>query len=162
MTPSLSTWTYIMDAIKALLGPFAIPDPGVGPAAFNQVHLITAPFVDSQDTTLGELTLSTNAAHPGTTPLAVAYGDQEWSIDPLSGDYIIELLPDAGLWRWESSGAGTGGYPYTVYGVAVTDQDNAELWHIQPLAEPVTITGNSQVVRVDKITMSIDPNSVNA
>lgn len=127
----------------------------IGAAAANKLGLIVAPFVPGVDLLLADITLS---AATGLVPLAGVAGAQFESVDPVTGELIVEVKPPAAGFRWETPVGFTG--PVTVYGFALIDNGAANLWGTQSLPDPIVLTAANQSIIAPAIQFRIDPTKI--
>lgn len=123
----------------------------VGP----KVGVIVADFTPSIDRVMADLTISAAAS---LAPIAVVFGVQNESIDPVTGELIVELRAPAGGFRWETTGGFVG--PVTVYGFAVGNNAMTNLYATEKLAAPVTLLVDNQSVNAPPLQLRIDPTQV--
>lgn len=127
----------------------------IGAAAANKVGLIVAPFVPAVELVLADLMLS---ADTGLVPLAGVAGAQFESVDPVTGELIVEVKPPAGGFRWETPVGFTG--PVTVFGFALVDNGAANLWGTELLQPPILLTGPNESIIAPPLQFRIDPTKV--
>jgi hypothetical protein len=127
----------------------------LGAVAANKLGLITAPFVPSVDLLLSDITLATL---PALAPLAGVAGVQNESVDPLSGEIIVEVKPPAGGFRWETAAGFAGGV--TVYGYALIDGADTKLIGTQQETPPIALTDANQSITAPAIEFRIDPTQI--
>lgn len=142
----------LANSLSALLAAdTALLANAVGP----KVGLITAPFSPGLERVMADLTIS---ALTGLTPLAIVFGAQNESVDPATGELIVELRVPAGGLRWETGGGTT--YPVTVYGFAVGNNAMTNLYFTESLPASVTLTADNQSITAPPLTLRIDPTQV--
>lgn len=124
-------------------------------ATAMKVGLIVAPFTESIDRAMADLTISTDT---GLTAIAATAGAQNESIDPLNGKLIVEIKPPAGGFRWETPDPFT--TPVTVHGLALGNGAMNVLYGTHTFAEPITLTEPNQAFTAPPLTFEIDPNKV--
>jgi len=105
------------------------------------VHLTKAPFTPSASTDLAAL-IAAEADFGGYAVQSAAAGGQLIYQDPVSGLWVVELIPAAGTFRFDT--VGTTNLPQTVYGYFVTDSTNATLMGCGLLDTPVPLTAAGQ------------------
>jgi hypothetical protein len=127
----------------------------IGAAAANKVALINAPFVPGVNLLFADLSLSATA---GLVPLAGVAGAQFESVDPVTGELIVEIKPPAGGFRWETQVGFTG--PETIYGFALIDNGAANLWGTQSLPDPIVLTAPNESIIAPPIQFRIDPTKI--
>lgn len=120
-----------------------------------KIGLITAPFTASIDRVMADLTIS---ALTGLVPLAATAGGQLESVDPVTGELIVEVKVPAGGLRWETGGGTT--YPVTVYGFALGNNGMTVLLGTETLDPPVTLTADNQAVTAPTLEFHIDPTKI--
>lgn len=123
----------------------------LGGAQASKVGLIIAPFAPGVDLVLSNLTI---AAAAGLTPLAGVSGPQLESIDPMTGENIVEIKAPAGGFRWETPGGFVG--PVSVFGYALTDNAGAVLLATQAVNPAITLTDANQSLTAPALTFRID------
>lgn len=121
------------------------------PALANKVGLVVANFTPTPATVYGDLVISAAAS---LTPIAVPVGAQAESVDPVTGEYVVEIIPPLGGYRWETPPGFTG--PVTVYGFALFDNGAANLWGSVKIDTPILLNGPNQVVTAPPLTFRID------
>jgi len=120
-----------------------------------KVGLIVAPFTPSLDRLMAELTI---AAGDGLDALAVGTGTQNESLDPLTGEFVIEIKPPAGGIRWELTADQDPAV--LVYGFALGNNAMNTLYGTHSLADPVTLESINQSITAPALTFKIDPNQI--
>jgi len=124
-------------------------------ASAPKVGLITAPFTPSIDRVIGDLTIS---ALTGLVPIAAVAGGMPESVDPVTGELIVEIEAPTGGFRWETGGGTT--YPVTVYGFALGNNAMNNLYGTESLETPVTLTADNQSITAPPLKFRIDPTQV--
>lgn len=124
-------------------------------ATAMKVGLITAPFTPSLDRSMADLTIS---ALTGLVPLAGVAGAQLESVDPITGELVVEIKAPAGGFRWETGGGTT--YPVTVYGFALGNNAMTTLFGTETLATPVVLTADNQSITAPELAFKIDPTKI--
>lgn len=120
-----------------------------------KVGLITAAFTPSLDRVMADLTIS---ALTGLVPLAGVSGAQVESIDPITGELVVEIKAPAGGFRWETGGGTT--YPVTVYGFALGNNAMTTLLGTHSLDAPVTFTADNQSITAPELAFKIDSSQI--
>lgn len=113
-----------------------------------KVALVQTPFAANEDIVVGELDL---ADFDGSTPKLVVVGGQGNGTDPLTGDSVIQLLPPAGGFRFQTTGATN--LPQTIHGFIVTNEAGNTIWACDLLPEPVTLTAGGQEISLGDLTI---------
>jgi len=120
----------------------ADPDTlGADPA--NKVHLYMNNVTPAESSILADFT---EASFDGHTAIPTATDAQACGIDPATADSVIDLIPGAGGFRWETSGMTN--LPQTIYGYYLTDSTSATLLAAQRFATPVTLTETGQAINI--------------
>lgn len=125
-------------------------------ASAMKVGLITAPFAPGLGLLMADLTITTET---GLVALAGTAGAQNESVDPVTGDLIVEIKPPAGGFRWETPGGFTG--PITVYGFALGNNAMSVLYGTEALVEPIELNGENQQITAPALQFRIDSTKVN-
>jgi hypothetical protein len=124
-------------------------------ATAMKVGLITAPFTPSIDQLMADIEISVLT---GLVALAQTAGAQNESIDPITGELIVEIKPPAGGNRWETPVGFTP--PVTVYGFALGNNAMTVLLGTHKLDEPIVLTGDNQSITAPPLEFRIDPNKI--
>jgi len=124
-------------------------------ASAMKVALVANNFSPSIDLLLADLTLFTSG---GLAAIAGVAGAQPTSVDPLTGEQVIDIKPPVGGFRWVSSG-GTG-YPKTVYGFALVDNGIANLLASQRIDTPIILTADGQSINAPDLQLRIDSTQI--
>lgn len=124
-------------------------------ATAMKVGLITANFTPTIDTVIGDLTISVAA---GLVALAGVAGAQLESVDPVTGELIVEVKAPAGGFRWETPGGFTG--PVTVYGFALGNGAMTALIGTHKLATPIVLNNANQAITAPALEFRIDPTQI--
>lgn len=114
----------------------------------NKMILIKAPFSPSEALKFADLVA---ADFDGSTPLLAGTGTQAEALDPLTNDAIIDILPPAGGFRWETTGITN--LPQTIYGYALCDNGLTTVLCAAVFETPITLTAINQ--RVDDLRADI-------
>jgi len=120
-----------------------------------KVGLIIAPFVPSLDRVAADLTLGSTT---GLIPIVGLVGTQLESVDPVTGELIVQLKPAAGGWYWETPVGFTG--PITVYGFAVLNNALTVLYATETLPEPILLNTENQSITAAPLKFRIDPTKI--
>lgn len=116
-----------------------------------EVHAMKAPFTESLDTAFVS---GDEATFPGYAIVDVELGPQEIYYDPLTQEYVLELIPPAGGFHFER-GAGAGA-AQDIHGVIVTTNAAAVVLGSQLLENgPVTITNEGDGFTVPMLQVRI-------
>jgi hypothetical protein len=121
-------------------------------ATAMHVHLCINDFTPSLDTVLADLEFAT---FNGSAAKSCGTGAQQVFNDVVSGQRVVQLLEPVGGFTWEA--AATPAEPETVYGFAVTNTDDDELWGIERLPDPVTISLIGDGLAVGHIRIPFNP-----
>ncbi len=126
-------------------------------ASAMKMAVIIANFTASLDRVVADLTLATI---DGLAPLAMTAGAQNESVDPVTGELIVEIKAPVGGARWELSAVV--GAPYTVYGFALTNNAGSTLLGMFKLDTPVVMNAVNQaiVAPAEALKFRIDPTQV--
>lgn len=106
-------------------------------ALFLHVYPVRNPFVPGPNLTVGDVTKATFLAD---TSKATTSATMLTDKDPQTGEWIITVPEPAGGWHW-STGAAPVGLPETIYGFALTNVGESELWGTVALDTPIVLTG---------------------
>lgn len=88
------------------------------------------------------LTDLTQADFSGYSSRALADGAQPESLDPATGDVLVDLLPTDGNWLYETTGLTH--LPQTIYGFYVTNEDGDALYCAERLETPINLIATNQ------------------
>lgn len=124
-------------------------------ASAVKVGLIVAPFTAAHERVMADLSIS---AATGLVPIAGTAGAQNASVDPVTGDKLVEIKVPAGGFRWETPGGFTG--PVTVYGFALGNNAMTTLWGMHVLTTPQTLDGEGQSITAPTLLFRIDSSKV--
>lgn len=113
-----------------------------------RVGLVKEPFVPSPSLAYGDLTFANFDGSTAKTPVS---GDQPESLDPATGDALLDILPPAGGWRWETTGLTN--LPQTVYGFALYNTAGTVLYASELLDIPVELNDVNQTVILASVRM---------
>jgi len=131
-------------AVRLQLGELLAADTTtLAPATANEIVLIKEPFVPTETLAIGDLVV---ADFDGSTPIAGETGAQQVANDPATGDQIITIKEPLGGWRWETTGVTN--LPQTIFGFALLDNTLADLYAVETLATPVTLTDAGQEINI--------------
>ncbi len=145
-----------VNALAHTIGPLLAADTAVlASVTAMKVGLIVAPYVGSIDRLIGDLTLS---AATGLVPLAGVAGAQLESIDPITGESVVEIKAPAGGFRWETPGGFTG--PVTVYGFALCNGAVDALYGTEALDPPQILTTENQSITAPELSFKIDTSKI--
>lgn len=132
-----------MNPLRAFL--LAITDPGIAhlppfeALTLGKVVPLRAPYTYDPAMTIADVTVSDFPGSAGIVQDDVPDG----FTDPVTGDYIMIMIPPAGGWRWTSTG--TTNLPQQITGLALVSADGATLYAVSdPLTPPVDITESGQ------------------
>jgi len=124
-------------------------------ASAMKAGLIIAPFTPNLDRVMADLTLG---AGDGLDPLALVAGAQLESLDPLTGEFVVEIKPPAGGIRWELTADQDPAV--LVYGFALGNTAMNTLYGTHSLADPITLESINQSITAPALTFKIDPNQI--
>lgn len=124
-------------------------------AVANKVGLITAPFTESLDRVMADLTI---AASNGLDPVAGVAGAQLESVDPVTGELLVEIKTPAGGFRFETSSAPSPAI--TVYGFALGNGAMTTLIATYRLTTPIVLNAINQSITAPPLVLRIDPTKV--
>jgi len=122
------------------------------PANAMIVRLIIAPFAESENLVVGDLTF---ADFDGSTGLDVALDDQQVGVDPVTGLQRVTLIEPLGGWRWETTGVTN--LPQNVYGAALLSNASAALLAVMTLITPVTLDAVGQEINLGTLSFTFVP-----
>jgi hypothetical protein len=121
----------------------------------NVIILVMNDIAPSEETVVGDLD---EATFDGYAALDCALGTQPEGLDPANNDSLVDILPAAGMFRWETSGVTN--LPQTIYGFALLDSTKATLLACERFEDPVTLTAVNQRVEVGTPQLRQQANSV--
>jgi len=121
----------------------------------NTMCLIMANFNPTESSVVADLTLAT---FDGSTPIDCETGTQPEGLDPVSSAAIITIAPPIGGWRWETTGITN--LPQTIYGRALMNDDQTELYALEKFATPIVLTAINQVINLPPATLTLAANSL--
>ena len=121
----------------------------------NVMILVMDDFAPSEETVLGDLT---EATFDGYAAIDGALGAQPEGLDPANNDSIVDILPAAGMFRWETSGVTN--LPMTIYGFALLNAAKNVLYACERFETPVTLTAAGQRVDVPDPKLTQAANSI--
>lgn len=129
-------------------------DPGADTCP--HVILIKASFTPAPDLEWATLT-DNEADFDGyiQAGIGAATGTQNTALDPLTADYLLQLKPPLGGFRWET--AGLDNLPQTIYGFAIGNPDSAVLYYSARFPEAITLNGVNQVIEVEDAQIRFTP-----
>lgn len=132
-------------SVRLLIGTLLAADAGsFAPAALaNKMALIKAPFAESENLPIGDISL---ADFDGSTPIDGTLGAQQVAIDPDTGQQRITIKDPLGGYRWVTSGLTN--LPETIYGYVLLKNDLSDWIAIKRFDQPVTLTEVGQEIRV--------------
>lgn len=120
-----------------------------------KIGLITELFVPSCDLLIADVTIS---ALPGLAPIAGVVGPQHESLDPVTGENIVEVKEPLGGFRWETPGDFVG--IVTVYGYALTNNAGTILYGTQLVNPPLALIAPNQALSAGPFQFRFDVNKV--
>lgn len=127
----------------------AADDTTLAPAAnANKIALVKASFTPGPNLAIADLTF---ADFDGSTPILGTTGAQLESVDPQTGDFLIDIKPPAGGYRWETTGVTN--LPQTIYGFALTNNAGTVLLAAETFSSPINLTAINQSVDVGRPTL---------
>lgn len=124
------------------------------PADANKVFLVDAEFTPGPSLIPADLSFTSLT---GGGPISAVLGAQNDSVDPLTGDLLVEIKPPAGGWRWEFS-AGT--FPTTLWGYALLDNDETRVFGAARFDTPIILTAAGQSLTVGAVVFRINAAAV--
>lgn len=143
----------VIDRIPTLLAADATT---LNPAAGDELEmvLLMADFAPNPSLVVGDLTFAT---FDGSPPLSCAAGAPFAAHDPLTNEWILTPREAAGGWRWETTGVTN--LPQTIYGVALTSDDQATLFGVHHFDTPIVLTAADQEINLgtEQFRMVADP-----
>lgn len=145
MVPVKAVFNSISDLIAA-------DTAYLGDAAVKHVHLITEAFVAGDLTDYAALT---KATFDGYGAKNAAAGAQLSFTDPADNSRIVELIPPAGGWHWETTGVTN--LPQSIVGYGVTDDADALSLGGVALETPIVLTEAGQGIDLPPIRIRIPP-----
>lgn len=124
-------------------------------AGGTAVFLVGANFTPSIDLVAADIVRVTNLA---LLPKVPTPGTQNDSVDPVTGELIVEMKEPAGGFSW-NTGVGFVG-PVTAWGVALYNGGVTVLLGTQKFDQPILLNGDNQSVNVGSIQFRIDPTKI--
>ncbi len=124
-------------------------------ATAMKVGLITANVAPTLNTLMADLTISVAT---GLVALAGVSGAQNESIDPVTGELLVEVKPPAGGFRWETPAGFTG--PTIVYGFALGNGAMTVLLGTLMLDTPITLNDENQTINAPPLVFRLDPTKI--
>lgn len=118
------------------------------------IALIKEPFTPSPVLTFADVT---PADFGGYAELEVGAVPPLESIDPVDGAALIDILPPAGGWRWETTN--TTNLPQTIFGFCLRNADD-DLIASETLSTPVVLDGVNQTVVLDRVTLRLPAGAI--
>lgn len=115
-----------------------------------KVTLIQNEIPLAPDMVVADLTLFTSN---GCSAVEGVAGAQNESIDPLTGDYTVDLTAPAGGFRFETTSTPTDSV--TITGAAITDNAGTTLLGVVVLDDPIVLNGTNQSIDLGAIRMRI-------
>lgn len=143
MIPSLALREKAMQLLAADTATLA-------PAANEiKIALVKSAFVPSEQLVLADVDL---ADFDGSTPLEVKLNAQPEGLDPLTNDSVIDLIPDLGLWRWETTGLTN--LPQTIHGYVLLNAAEDTVFASALLPQQITLDAINQRVDLDEVSLT--------
>lgn len=133
----------MIDSVAALI---AADTALLAAAAVKNVNLVIAPFTPAPTTAFGDLTI---ADFTGSAAKTAAAGAQQAYLDPITGEWVVQLVEPVGGWHWEATALTN--LPQTVHGFVVTNDDDTETLGSQLLDTPITINAVGQGLNLGQI-----------
>ncbi len=126
-------------ALLARIGPLLASDVLLlhFPTDFPKLHLIIAPFTESEGIDPATLTLATSG---GLAAIVAAVGPHQESIDPATGEILVRVKPPVGGWVHELSA--TPDEDIIIYGYILTDNAGEVAILVHEYAEDDRVTLN--------------------
>jgi hypothetical protein len=123
-------------------------------ATAPKMHLAQAAFSPSLSLVIGGLTECTFTGYAAIA--AGATGAQTRYLDPVTGNYIVELKPPVGGWVFNCTNVT--GLPQTVFGYYITDNGSATLYASALLPNgSITLTAAGQSIEVASARLTFPP-----
>lgn len=119
---------------------------------FVAVHLAKAPFTPAPQLAIGGLT---EATFTGATAIHAASAATQVSVDPATGDIIIQVREPAGGWHWATGDAV--GLPQTIYGFYLTNAAGTTLLASDLMRSedgtptPIVLSAAGQGIDIDQV-----------
>jgi len=85
-------------------------------------------------------------------------GTQFDSVDPVTGELVIQMIEPVGGWHW-NTGVGFAG-PVTIYGIGLFNDNYTLLFGTAKYATPIVLTGDNQNLDWPNVEFRIDPTRV--
>jgi len=142
---------------EAMVNLLAADAATLAPAAGdeNKLALVKTAFVPAETLLIGDVTL---ADFDGSTPLLVEDGTQPTALDPFTNDSIIDLLPPAGGFRWETTGVTN--LPQTIFGYVLMNEAGTTLLASALFDTPIELTAINQRIDVDAAELRIPAGAI--
>jgi len=116
-----------------------------------QVQLIASPFTEVVDLDMGTLVNPTNSGISGRKE---GSGAGDVTIDPISGERLIDVPAPAGGWRWETTSVFAGNE--TIYGYAICIGDGGNPLAVEHFDEPIEVTAAGQVIDIARVRLRLN------
>lgn len=121
----------------------------------NHLILVANNFDPDELLTVDELDQPTFA---GYAAIEIELGAQQVGYQPGTDDSVIDFLPPAGGFRFESTAAPDP--PQTIYGWAITNEAETTLWCSGKFENPIIINAGNQRIDVDAAQLSLPANAI--
>ncbi len=120
-----------------------------------KVGVVTENINPTLDSVIGDFTVATA---DGLAALSGVVGAQLESVDPVTGELIVEIKPPAGGFRFELTGVT--GAPYTVYGFVLMNSAASAWYGFEKLETPITLTAVNEAITAPALKFRIDPTKI--
>lgn len=148
---------FMNRSISAGMASLLAADVGTLAPVTNPIKmgLITTNFNPNPDLLIGDVDIS---AVPGLLPITGVVGPQNESLDPVTGENIVEVKEPLGGFRWETPEDFVP--PVTVFGFALINNAGTTLFATQLLTPPVQLIAGNQALSAGPFQFRFDVTKV--
>lgn len=111
-----------------------------------RVVLFKAPFTPSPDLVFADLV---PADFDGYTDTLCQTGAQRQTLDPNTGDSLVQMIAPLGGWQWETTGLTN--LPQSIYGWGLVPNGSASVYGSELFDVPVLLDGINQQVQIPQV-----------
>lgn len=141
----------VFQAAVNLLSADTLTFAATGDAA-PTVRLVKEPFTPSMQLTPAAMA-AIEATFAGYAGIGAATGTQNTGQDPLSSDYLLQLKPPAGGFRWETGGGFTGTQTITGWYIGTSESPDTALLYSALFTTPIVLTAPNQVIEIPSVEL---------